>query len=460
MPLGTTTALTRGAAPTNSYALWCVVLFACLLILLAPALWNGFPLVFADTGGYLARAFEGTLDIGRAALYGAFLTAGIPLHFWPNLIVQAGLTLWILALVLRAHGHGGRPLLFAGLILALSLLTSLPWYVDQLMPDIFLPLAILALYLLAFRRAALARWERGSLVAFVGAAMALHMTILAVTSVLMLTFALTRLFGSRLLLSRPGLALPIIAWVAGLAIAPLSNLAITGQFAFTPGGTTFLFGRLVQDGIIARYLSERCPDRTLQLCAYRDRLPKTADEWLWNYDSPLHQLGWWRTFEPEANRIIGESLLLYPDAHLATAVKATLAQFVELKTGEGMHARDNWHARAMLTQFAPGTLERFDASRQQHDAFDFTLINRFQVPIALLAIAGLALALMSRMLRPIDPAALAGTVLIALVANAAICGIFSNPNDRYQSRIVWLAPFAVALATLVIFSRAEADHAV
>jgi hypothetical protein len=39
--------------------------------------------------------------------------------------------------------------------------------------------------------------------------------------------------------------------------------------------------------------------------------------------------------------------------------------------------------------------------------------------------------------------------LIALFANAAICGVFSNPNDRYQSRIVWLAPFAVMIALLV-----------
>jgi hypothetical protein len=35
--------------------------------------------------------------------------------------------------------------------------------------------------------------------------------------------------------------------------------------------------------------------------------------------------------------------------------------------------------------------------------------------------------------------------LLALLANAAICGIFSHPVDRYQSRLVLLAPFVVAV---------------
>jgi len=34
----------------------------------------------------------------------------------------------------------------------------------------------------------------------------------------------------------------------------------------------------------------------------------------------------------------------------------------------------------------------------------------------------------------------------ALLANAAFCGVISNPHDRYGSRMVWIAAFAVALA--------------
>jgi hypothetical protein len=37
-------------------------------------------------------------------------------------------------------------------------------------------------------------------------------------------------------------------------------------------------------------------------------------------------------------------------------------------------------------------------------------------------------------------------VLLAILANAFVCGALSNPHDRYGARIAWLAPFIVLLA--------------
>src|SRR6478752_4221418 len=48
------------------------------LLLQAPALWNGFPLLQYDTGGSLARWYEGTLVPSRAVVYGLMLNAGAP----------------------------------------------------------------------------------------------------------------------------------------------------------------------------------------------------------------------------------------------------------------------------------------------------------------------------------------------------------------------------------------------
>ena len=76
-------------------------------LLALPAFVNGFPFVFADTGGYLARPFEHALALGRSAFYGLFLAAGIPFDFWPNIMVQAGLTVWVMQIALRAWGYGG-----------------------------------------------------------------------------------------------------------------------------------------------------------------------------------------------------------------------------------------------------------------------------------------------------------------------------------------------------------------
>ena len=56
----------------------------------------------------------------RAVVYGLILNAGVPLAFWPVLVLQAALTVWVIALTLRAHGLGKRPLLLLGVIAALS----------------------------------------------------------------------------------------------------------------------------------------------------------------------------------------------------------------------------------------------------------------------------------------------------------------------------------------------------
>ena len=65
-------------------------------------------------------------------------------------------------------------------------------------------------------------------------------------------------------------------------------------------------------------------------------VPETADDWLWALDSPIYKLGGLKGFEPEAQRIVLESLPLYPLMHLATAMTSTVKQFVMFATGDGL----------------------------------------------------------------------------------------------------------------------------
>ena len=138
---------------------------AAMLTLLAPALWNGFPLLQYDTGGYLARWFEGYLVPSRSVVYGLFVAAGWPLDFWPVVVLQAAATVWVLALVLRTHGLGRRPMALLAVVVGLSVTTTLPWIAGILLTDIFAGLAVLALHLVVLRADTLSRVERTSLVA-------------------------------------------------------------------------------------------------------------------------------------------------------------------------------------------------------------------------------------------------------------------------------------------------------
>jgi hypothetical protein len=425
---------------------WPLAIAAAGVVLLIPAIFNGFPFVFADTGGYLARPFEGTPALGRSPLYGTFLAAGIPFDFWPIVILQAWLSAYVIAVLVRVCGNR-RPATFFLVVVALAVLTSLPWYAGQLMPDIFLPLAVLALHLLAFARERLRTSEMLLLFAVVMLAMASHMSIVAVIAALLVLLCLFKLFGGRFGFPKIQLGLPFGAATAGIVLALFSNLAIVGQLGLTPGGTTFLFGRLVQDRIVARFLEERCPDPTLRLCAFRSELPDAADDWLWG-NSPLGKLGGWQAFEPEARRIVRESILSHPLLHIATAARATAEQLVTLTTGEGLGPKDNWHAEGVLRKYAPNTMPAFMASRQQRDAFDFRFLNSLHVPLAIMATALLPVLVVALRRRQPALSMFAATMLFAIVVNAAVCGMFSNPNARYQSRIAPLATLAVLLAAI------------
>jgi hypothetical protein len=120
---------------------------AAALIPACAAIWNGFPLLQYDTGGYLVPWYEGRLIISRAATYGLFLLAGHAFDFWPALIAQALLAVWIVALTLRAHGFGARPGTLLAVIALLSGMTTLPWLAASA-HRYFRGLAVLALHLL------------------------------------------------------------------------------------------------------------------------------------------------------------------------------------------------------------------------------------------------------------------------------------------------------------------------
>lgn len=436
---------TATAAPSETIRLWLIPSALMMLALLAPALWNGFPLIFPDTGGYLSRPIEGTLTMGRSALYGWFLYISMPLLFWPVIVAQAATMIAVVLLALRSHGLGGRPWLTLGIVTMLSFLTSLPWFAAQLMPDILFPAAVLALHLLVFRTAQLNAAERLGLVALIATAVACHMAALGLCIGLVAAlWLLSRIQYFALPVPRIGYAAGAAA--AGIALCLISNFAIAGSATFTPGGSSFLFGRLVEDGIAARYLGDRCPDPTLRICQYAKTLPANADDWLWGPDTAFYKLGGPAGFGPEATRIIVGSLQRYPLMHAAAAALATLEQFAKFKTE--ISFENNEPTFETFREDAPDLLAPLMQARQQTAPFDVAALNIVHVPVAALSIAALAAVFMFRRRLGLTPdvTALCLSILLALAINAAVCGVFSHPVDRYQSRLVVLAPFALALA--------------
>src|SRR5262245_59255736 len=201
----------------------------CLAALLAPAWWNGYPLLQYDTGGYLARWYEGYLVPSRSTVFGLFLHVGEGLHFWPELLLQAGCTVWVISLVLRVFGLGGGPWRSAIVIASLSCVTALPFLSSTLLTDIFAGLAVLSLHLVLFHRAELARAERFGLLSLIAFAAASHSATLAVLLAIMTVSIPVSLLSGVRALSRLVPAGGAIA--AGAAMLIAANFALSGQLA-------------------------------------------------------------------------------------------------------------------------------------------------------------------------------------------------------------------------------------
>jgi hypothetical protein len=307
--------------PSRYRALWALAVILSIALLLAPALWNGFALLQYDTGGYLARWYEGTLVPSRAVVYGLILNAGVPLAFWPVLLVQSALTVWVLALVLRAHGFGRRPLLLLGVIAALSLLTTLPWLTAILLTDIFCGLGVLALYLVIMRGAYLQGWERIALIILIAVSAATHSATIAVQLGLVAAAGLLWLIDrTRMPLARLGHG--ILALALGAAMVFAADAVVAKRLAWTPGGFALSFGRMLQDGIVKKYLDQNCPDPALRLCAYKDQLPDDADVWFWGSDL-FDRLGRFAGLGKEMGKVVVESLIDYPVLQIKAAAVAT-----------------------------------------------------------------------------------------------------------------------------------------
>src|SRR3954447_26845658 len=450
MGISNTQILDQRAAEAGS--VWLAVI-AIPFFLIAPALWNGYPLLQWDTGGYLARWYEGYLVPSRSTVFGLYLHLGEATDFWANLLVQAFVTFWIIQKTLRVLGvKSGFALVAISMLLILT--TALPWLASMLLTDIFAGLSVLSLYLLVAHGERLTAFEKIELFVFTAFAAATHNATLGVlVGLCALGFIARPWLRSRIALR--GLARGVLAAATGAVMLVAANFALSGHLAWTPGGTGVAFGRMMQDGIVAQYLRDHWSSERLKLCPYRDTLPATADEFLWGH-SMFDELGRFQGMNDEMGFIVRHSLAEYPLWQAGAAIKATARQLLSVATGEGTNG---WipHTYGIIERYIPSQLVPMRAAHQQHWDINFAAINWLHVPVALVSML-LVIAMFGRAIwrrRLDDLTLLAATVSFAMLGNAFVCGVISGPHDRYGARMTWVATFVVLISLVRHFADEE-----
>jgi hypothetical protein len=421
-----------------------VVLLIPVLMLAAAV--NGFPIIFYDTGAYVLQGFERVFIAERSPVYSLFLRyAGGPQSLWYVALVQCAVVSFAIVEFARAL----RPrmslwvLLLIGLVL--TLVTGLPWYAAQIEPDCFVAVAPIAIYLLAFHKLGFVRNSLLVLCAVLAAAS--HSSHLGLAAGLAVVLVLLK--GASFVwrdLPRPRILLPAAIVAAALALVIGCNYVFTKQIFFSRSGSTFLAARMMQDGLIKPVLDADCPTHAYKLCPYKNDLPTRADAYLWEEPiSPFFRLGGFPKMGPESARLVHESLARYPFTNAFWVVLDTAGQFVAFPTGDGIVPQE-WVLTPEFRRTIPKQMDGYSHAYQQRGDLWFLPLNLLHVPVALASV-WLLWWLLRRAVHEGNwrQATLPAFVLLALLGNAFICGVFSGPHFRYQSRMMWWPALAVVL---------------
>jgi len=202
---------------------------------------------------------------------------------------------------------------------------------------------------------------------------------------------------------------------------------------------------------VQELMNDTCPPRGeshWRLCAFKNRLPKSANAWLWGERSGFHALGGFssQAQQEEDRRIIVQSLQRYPMIHLRAAIYDSVAQFFQFKTGDGIEPQLSITV-PNFQRVIPAQIQAYREARQQRGLMRFKTLNLIHVPVGAMSVLGLLLLLQrAAARRDWNDGLLPALVLLGLIGNAIICGTFSNPHDRYQSRVVWLPSLVLLLA--------------
>ncbi len=212
------------------------------MLLLWPAFWNVYPLVFSDTGTYLTQAIHRYLGWDRPVFYSLFL---YPLHLqrtlWPPIVAQAVLAAWLLHLLRRVllPDRSAWALLVLGT--GLTVLTALPFVASQLMPDVFTSLLVIAISLTVLTPERLSRTEAGLLLPITSFMIAAHQShVLLAAALLPCVLMLRHPLGAA---PRPPDRGPVCLRVWGFACRCPRGLALARHSAAAVGVPGFGLGQ-------------------------------------------------------------------------------------------------------------------------------------------------------------------------------------------------------------------------
>jgi len=430
--------------------------------LLIPAFYNGYPLVYSDTGSYVASGMDLVIPEHRTIIYGLFIRFfSFNFSFWLVVFAQSLIVSYVLWHITRVINKTISKRLFLIGLALLSWFTGLGWYTSQIMPDIFTVTAIGTLLLLALKKD-YKIYQKVIFSLLLVFSINAHFSnyLISILTVLGL-FVITRTKFILKAKKELSFLLPTVIVTLSILTGSLINYAIESTFKINQGSHVFLMGKMLDSGVLKSFLDDECKNDNYVLCHCKDSLPVTSRELLWNPNSPLYQNGGWTGSEKPFNDLLFDIFTSPKHLSLFTynAILSSVTQFFQNDVGSGLVS--NWYKDptsppyAQIAKHFPFELNQYKQSRQNGNLWDqgldFTIINYINNIFLVISSGFLFYIFTSKTKRKsidIHTQLIIVTLLLGIVVNAIVVGSLANVYDRLQSRISWMLIFCIMLLLL------------
>lgn len=398
-----------------------------------------------DTGvtGGAGLASESADEVSgvRSIPYSVFAylaTLTLP-RFWALVLVQAA------ALAFLVLGFARREAGPAWIYVALVAVSTASLAASTAGPDMWAGLLLLGIASLARSGRAMGRaelWLTGLIVTFGLASHASHILLGAALG--LFVWMWPKVTGAK----PGGGKLVALAMAAGIAGVLATSVIGFGEASLAPKRYPIVLARAIEDGPALWHLEAHCDDYDYAVCeVFPDGIPDDVGSFLWN-EGGLRE----RATPEQMDRVRAEETLILRRA------------FMEYPFAQARRAVTNFARQAAMIAEAPplGRIARYDGDgaatpsgeRGWQTVRTIAATGHGIVGIGSviglfgLGVGGLILSRWSR-----SSAQLAAIVVFGLLANAAICGVLSAPDGRYQTRVAWVLPLAVVAIASKALSR-------
>src|SRR5208283_3725725 len=206
-------------------------------------------------------------------------------------------------------------LLSSIIVCTLSFTTGLSNYTSQIMPDIFTSICFIGFGMILTSEKM--RWKEIILIVLVVfAIMTSFSNLLVMIGLFMISVIFLFLRITSIKLVTKAFVVILIPLIIILSV----NKSYTGKYQISKSSNVSILGRMIETGVVKKYLTKNCNTHSYSLCDQINNIPGSCSQFLWDENSPLYDTAclhksWnycWEVKNKEYGRLI-KDIITTPD---------------------------------------------------------------------------------------------------------------------------------------------------